>query len=53
MGAPPMVRLAAVPSLAPRVPSDPSHRSELDRHERDLPRRARPVPGVALGARTR
>jgi len=53
MGATTVFHLAAMPSLTPDVPFDPSSRSEIERHKREMLRVARQMLGIEVHARTR
>ena len=53
MGATTVFHFAAMPSLTPAVPFDPSSRAELERHKREMLRVARRMLGIEAAARTR
>jgi TetR/AcrR family transcriptional regulator len=53
MGATTVFHFAAMPSLTPGVPFDPSSRTEVERHKREMLRVARRMLGIEVPARTR
>jgi TetR/AcrR family transcriptional regulator len=53
MGATTVFHFAAMPLLTPAVPFDPSSRTELERHKREMLRVARHMLGIEAAARTR
>jgi TetR/AcrR family transcriptional regulator len=53
MGATTVFHFAAMPSLTPGVPFDPSSQAELERHKREMLRVARRMLGIEAAARTR